>query len=127
MQATATVDRVRFNGMIEHLKRVTGMSFKDIIRAQAKMILNYALKHTPKATIAKVVARYYPFNLNYRGGVGELEFTTLKESGVTYPLALAEGHHWYYPNRIWRKIIKQSKESITKRAQKEAYRRHSFI
>lgn len=112
--------------MIEHLKRMTGMSFKDIIKAQAKMILNHAVKNTPKASVKKIVERYYPKTLSYRSATGGNEVTTLKENGVMYPLSDQEGHRWYYPNKIWRKIHKQSRESVTKRAQKRGLQASQF-
>ena len=50
------------------------------------------LLSTPKTDIQKIVRRYFPYNQTCRKNTGELEFTTLKETGVAYPLADAEGH-----------------------------------
>ena len=111
MMVGATVDKVNFGMMMEELQKITGLSFKQIVRAQAKMILNHAVKHTPKASVAKIVERYYPHGLTFRKASGDNEISTLKESGITYPLADQEGHRWYYPNKIWRKIMRQTKES----------------
>lgn len=126
MKVAGTVGKVNFGRMMEELQKITGLSFKTIVRAQAKMILNYALKHTPKADIEKIVRRYFPYNQTYRKNTGALEFTTLKESGVAYPLADAEGHLWKYPDKLWRKILKQSRESVTKRASKRGLQASQF-
>jgi hypothetical protein len=126
MMVGATVEKVNFGMMMEQLQKITGLSFKQIVRAQAKLILNHAVKHTPKASVAKIVERYYPHGLTLRKATGGNEISTLKESGVTYPLSDQDGHRWYYPNKIWRKIMRQTKESVSTRVEKRGLQASQF-
>jgi hypothetical protein len=120
MKTTATTSQINFDRLIIKLQKITGISYKKIIDAQAKMILNFAMKKTRVASKPKLVKSFYPINQALAKNVGGKEWHTNKADGKTFDMT------WRITDANWSDVIKQSKASINKRYAKRGITKAQF-
>jgi hypothetical protein len=120
MKTSAQVDRINFDKLVIKLQKITGISYRKIIDAQAKMILSHAMKNTKVASKPKMVKSFYPINKTLGKNAGGKEWHTDKTDSATFDMT------WRLTNARWSDVIKQSKASITKRYAKRGLTKAQF-
>jgi hypothetical protein len=108
LKLNANVDLTGMKEVVRGLQKVTGLSFKEIIEAEAGHILQGAIKNTRSADIKKIVRRTMPEGVAYRGAVGERK-VQVGEDGHTYHVGIPVvsgrgiygGFKFAYPKKRW--------------------------
>lgn len=125
------VDYRGFNEAIKGLQKITGKSFEEVLKAEAGMVLNSAIRTTPKATVKKIVRYTMPEMIKHKGGVGNrvVTYKDGKKYHVGIPVGAGKGKrggqlyrkpYTYWMNSPtrrgrWEDFIKEQKEKVKRR------------
>lgn len=131
MKSDKLVSYKGFNEAIAGLQKVTGKKFGEILQAEAGMMLNSAIRKTPKATVKKIVKWTMPEGIKLRGGVGKrvVTYEDGKHYHVGIPVRAGQGKrggqlyskpytYWMNtPNNRskWDDYVKGQKEKVKRR------------
>ena len=108
MKVIGTTDTIKFDMLLAQLKKVTGLRYKQIIRAQAAQILGHAFKKTKVASKEKIIKSFYPINIPYGKHVGGKEWHTDKTDNKKFDMT------WRLKDDRWKNILNYRKRGLTK-------------
>lgn len=104
-----TIDTRNFNAAVRELKKLSGVSFRSVIRSEVEAVLSRAIKKTKAASATKI--RYHYTNEKRANGKPRM----LELNGKTYSLDR------HYPDALWHQIV-----AFEQARMKEALRRRGL-
>jgi hypothetical protein len=123
---TTEMDSRNLEGAMRQLARLTGRSFRDVVRGETRSILEIAARRVRSAKVATI-----------RKNVEERPFVPIEETFYDAPnragvRVTKNGFIRYstdnrYPDRLWAEMQRRKKESIRNRVAKRGLARKSML